>query len=97
MSRSKLVKGLCLTILVGLAGGGLAHAKGASTESQMKIGDPMPSKNSNFKGIKSPHSSRKEAAKRLKVIHQQKHQQKLHEWAKTHQGHNGHNNAGGAK
>jgi hypothetical protein len=86
MNRSKLVKGLCLTILVGLSGGGLVYAKGASSETPMSHGDPVTPQNSELKGLKSPHSSRKSAAKRLKVVHQQEHEQKMHDLEKAHKG-----------
>lgn len=96
MKQNKLAMGLSLAILFALLGGGVALAKGGKTPSQTTAnnGDPVQSHNQHNKGLKSPHSARKQAAKRLKVVHQQEHQQKLHDWAKAHKKHG---QVGGAK
>jgi hypothetical protein len=96
MKQKKLAMGLSLAILFAFLGGGVALAKGSVTQSQNPTsnGDPVESHNTNNKGLKSPHSARKQAAKRLKLVHQQEHQQKLQNWAKEHQGYIGHGQAG---
>ena len=78
MKKSKLLKGLCLTILVAAVGGGsLAYAEKGENAApkEMKDGDQMPSHNQRQK---MQLSVRKEAAKRLKKMHGEaraKHQQ----------------------
>jgi hypothetical protein len=96
MKTNKLAMGLSLTILVALWGGGIAHAKGAATSpaNPMSAGDPVQTQNPHNKGLKSPHSARKEAAKRLRPAYQQEHQQKLQNWAKAHHGYTGQGQAG---
>ena len=96
MKSNKLAIGLCLTILVALDGVNVVHAKGAATSpaNPMSAGDPVQTHNPHNKGLKSPHSARKEAAKRLRPAYQQKHQQKLQNWAKAHQGYTGQGQAG---
>jgi hypothetical protein len=96
MKINKFVRGLCLAILVALGGGNVALAKGAaaSPTNPTGNGDPVQTHNTHNKGLKSPHSARKKAAKRLKVVHQQEHQQKLHDWAKAHHGFTGLGQAG---
>jgi hypothetical protein len=95
MKRNKLAMGLSLAILFAFLGGGVALAKGGNaTQNPANNGDPVQSHNQHNKGLKSPHSARKQAAKRLKVIHQKEHQQKLHGWAKAHKGQG---QAGGTK
>jgi hypothetical protein len=96
MKMSKFVRGLCLTILVAFGGGNVALAKSpaASPTNPTSNGDPVQTHNKQNKGLKSPHSARKAAAKRLKVEHQQEHQQKLQNWAKAHHGYTGLGQAG---
>lgn len=43
---------------------------------------------------KSEHSARKQAAKRLRTLHQQEHQQQLQDWASKHHGYTGLGEAG---
>ena len=93
MKRNKLALGLSLTILVAFLGGGVANATGAPANKPSNIVDPVQSPN---KRQQTRHSARKEAAKRLKLVHQQQHQQELKKWAKAHQGYTGHGQAGGA-
>jgi hypothetical protein len=52
----------------------------------MLAGDRIKTQNPEYKGLKSPHSARKEAAKLLKVVHQQEQQQKLEDLENTHSG-----------
>jgi hypothetical protein len=96
MKRNKLAMGLSLTILVAFLGNGIALAKGGegSSHNQTNQGDPIQTNNTYNKGLKSPHSARKQAGKRLRLIHQQAHQQKLQKWAKAHHGYTGHGQAG---
>lgn len=96
MKRNKLAMGLSLAILFAFLGGSVALAKGGRTLSQNPTsnGDPVQSHNTHNKGLKSPHSARKQAAKRLRVLHQQKHQQKLQKWAKEHHGYTGQGQTG---
>ncbi len=85
MKNNKLARGLCLAILVALGGGNVAHAQGAATSPPNPTSnrDPVQSHNSRQK---TPHSARKESAKRLKKHHQQEQQQHQHGGAKTPQG-----------
>jgi len=70
MKKINVAMGLSLTILVALYGGGVAQAvQGNHSQNPAGVSDPIASQNPNYKGIKSPHSSRKEAAKRLKMAH----------------------------
>ena len=96
MKKNKLALGLCLTILVALGVGNVAHAKSAadSPANPISAGDPVQTHNPQNKGLKSPHSARKQAAKRLRLGHQQKHQQKLQNWANAHHGYTGLGQAG---
>jgi hypothetical protein len=96
MKRNKLAMGLSLTILVAFLGNGIVLAKGGvgSTHSQANQGDPVQTHNVQNKGLKSPHSARKQAGKRLKLVYQQKHQQKLQKWAKSHHGYTGQGQVG---
>lgn len=96
MKKNKFVLGLSLTILVSLMGGGVAYAVKATSQKPAGVSDPIVGQNPHYKGIKSPHSSRKAAAKRLKVAHQKQHQQELQKWAKTHHGYTGHGQTGDA-
>ena len=97
MKKNKLAMGLSLTILVALYGGGVAQAvQGNHSQNPAGVSDPIASQNLHNKGIKSPHSSRKTAAKRLKVAHQQQHQQELQKRAMAHHGYTGHGKAGGS-
>ena len=83
MKKSKWVKGLCLTILVAAVGGSLAYAeKGANASPKaMKDGDQIPSHNQRQK---MQLSVRKEAAKRLKKLHEQAREQHLQHEIKSH-------------
>jgi hypothetical protein len=81
MKKNKLAMGLSLTILVAFCGGGIAHAVGAASQHPMSKVDTVQTKNSRQK---TPHSGRKEAAKRLKQTHLQ--QQHQHGGAKAKQG-----------
>jgi hypothetical protein len=96
MKKNKLAIGLSLTILIAVGMGNVAYAKSASTSSSntKSVVDPIQTNNTQYKGLKSPNSSRKEAAKRLKVDHQQEHQQKLQNWTNTHHGFTGRGQAG---
>ena len=96
MKKNNLAIGLSLTILIALGIGNVAYAKSASTSpsNTKSVVDPIQTNNTQYKGLKSPHSSRKDAAKRLKVGYQQKHQQKLQNWAKSHHGYTGQGQAG---
>ena len=96
MKKNKLAMGLSLTILVALWGGGIAYAAGAPSQNPAGVGDPIAAQNPHYKGLKTPHSSRKAAAKRLKVAHQKQHQQELKNWTKAHHGYTGHGQTGGA-
>jgi hypothetical protein len=91
MNKNKLVMGLSTIVLVASLGGGLAYAKGGASLHSVTDGDTVKTQNARQK---TPHSARKEAAKRLKVDHQQQHQQKLNEEAKAHYGYTGHGQAG---
>jgi hypothetical protein len=93
MKKNKLTLGLSLTILVAFLGGGIAHATAGPSNKAANIVDPIQSQH---KRLQTRHSARKEAAKRLKVVHQQQHQHELQNWAKAHQGYTGHGKAGGA-
>jgi len=84
MKKSKLLKGLCLTILVAAVGGGsLAYAEKGENAApkEMKDGDQMPSHNQRQK---MQLSVRKEAAKRLKNLHEQAREQHLQHEIKSH-------------
>ena len=96
MKKNKLAIGLSLTILIASGMGNVAYAKIASAppSNTQTIVDPIQTNNTQYKGLKSPHSSRKDAAKRLKVVYQLEHQQKLQNWGKTHHGHTGQGQAG---
>ena len=96
MKKNKLAIGLSLTILIALAMWNVAYAKSATTppSNTKSVVDPIQTNNTQYKGLKSPHSSRKDAAKRLKVDYQQDHQQKLQNWANTHHGFTGQGQAG---
>jgi hypothetical protein len=92
MKKNKLfVTGLSLIILVALGAMNMAHAKKTadSAANPISAGDPVQTHNPQNKGLKAPHSARKTAAKRLRSAYQQKHQQKLQNWAKAHQGYTG--------
>ena len=91
MKKNKLAIGLSLTILIALGMGNVAYAKSASISpsNTKSVVDPIQTNNTQYKGLKSPHSSRKDAAKRLKVSYQQDHQQKLQNWGKSHHGNTG--------
>jgi hypothetical protein len=73
MKKNKLAMGLSLTILVAIWGGGIAHAAGAPSQNPTGNIDPIQTKNYRQN---MPLSSRKAAAKRLKLVHlqQQQHQ-----------------------
>ena len=96
MKKNNLAIGLSLTILIAAGIGNVAYAKSASnsTSNTKSVVDPIQTNNTQYKGLKSPHSSRKDAAKRLKVDYQQDHQQKLQNWANTHRGFTGQGQAG---
>ncbi|MEI7995363.1 MAG: hypothetical protein WCH01_10725 [Methylococcaceae bacterium] len=96
MKKNKLAIELSLTILIAVGMGNVAYAKSASTSpsNTKSVVDPIQTNNTQYKGLKSPNSSRKEAAKRLKVDHQQEHQQKLQNWTNTHHGFTGRGKAG---
>ena len=84
MKKSKWVKGLCLTILVAAVGGGsLAYAEKSenSSHSALKDGDQIQSHNQRQK---MQLSVRKEAAKRLKNLHEQAREQHLQHEIKSH-------------
>jgi len=84
MNKNKWVKGLCLTILLAAVGGGsLAYAKKSenSSHSALKDGDQIPSHNSRQK---MQLSVRREAAKRLKKVHEQAREQHLKHEIETH-------------
>jgi hypothetical protein len=91
--RMSLVVGLLMTILVAFLGGEVVLA-GTVPNNPTSKGDPIQTNNKHNKGLKSPHSARKQAAKRLRVGHQQQHQQKLQNWAKAHHGYTGKGQAG---
>lgn len=84
--------GLLLAILFAFWGSGSALAVG---NPQAKANNREPVQNPTIlqKGLKSPHSARKEAAKRLKIEHQQQHEQKIQNWAKKHHGYTSKNQA----
>jgi hypothetical protein len=93
MIKNKLVMGLSLTLLVAVGSGGLVQAKNAGGAHNVD-GDRIETQNSQYKGLKSPHSSRKEAANRLKVHHQQRREQEAqgreqeaHGSTNSHHGH----------
>ncbi|MFI3221202.1 MAG: hypothetical protein QX189_19120, partial [Methylococcales bacterium] len=76
MNKIKSI-GLSLTILVVLGAGNVVYAANspANPTIQMRDGDPIDSHNPQNKGLKTPHSTRKEAAKRLKQEHQEQEQE----------------------
>jgi hypothetical protein len=86
MKNRNISIGLCLTILVAFGAGNALAATSPD--------NPGHAKNPQNKGLKTPHSSRKEAAKRLKPVYQQEHQQKLQDWANAHHGYTGQGQAG---
>jgi len=90
------VAGLSMTILLTVLTGGVALAKsgGASSQNTIKNDSPALSHNPSNKGLKSPHSARKQAAKRLRQAHQKDHQQKLQRWVSAHHGYTGLGEAG---
>ncbi len=80
MKRKIWATGMSLTVLVAMLGGNVVTAQAATTvaaPNPVALGNPVQSNNAQFKGLKSPHSSRKAAAKRLKVLHKQKMQSRL--------------------
>ena len=95
--KNKLAKGLSLTILVALCGGGVAQAvqgtqsqnpagggnlpHAGNSSSATKGGDQIPSHNQRQK---MQLSVRKEAAKRLKNLHEQAREQHLQHEIKSH-------------
>ena len=95
--KNKLAKGLSLTILVALCGGGVAHAvqgtqsqnpagggnlpHAGNSSSATTGGDQIPSHNQRQK---MQLSVRKEAAKRLKKLHEQAREQHLQHEIKSH-------------
>ncbi|MBK8814895.1 MAG: hypothetical protein IPN42_05020 [Methylococcaceae bacterium] len=89
------VAGLSMSALLTVLGGNVALAKGGnSTQNPTHNGDPVQSHNKSNKGLKTPHSARKQAAKRLQAHHQKEHQQKLQKWAESHHGYSGLGEAG---
>ncbi len=85
MKKNKLVMGLSLIVLVASVDGGLAHANSATPHHVITDGDTVKTLNSRQK---TPHSARKEAAKRLKVEHQQEEQKHKNDGANAYQGQN---------
>jgi len=78
-----------LTILVVLCGVGVAQAgQGDPVKTSPAVSDSMALKNEHYKGLPSPHSTRKEAAKRLKVAHLQEEHHK-HYGVNANPGQNG--------
>ena len=86
MKKNKLVMGLSTIVLVASLGGGLAFAKSGAPQQSITDGDTVMTQNDRQK---TPHSAKKEAAKRLKVEHQQEVQQHKNDGANAHQGQNG--------
>lgn len=86
--RMSLAMGLSMTILVAYLGVDPALA-GVVSNSPVSKGDPILTNNKHNKGLKSPHSARKLAAKHLRLGFQQKQQKKLQNWAKAHHGYTG--------
>ena len=87
MKKNKIVKGLSLISLVVFCGAGIAEPLQSTASLNSEVaGDPIASQNPHYKGLKSGHSSRKEAAKRLKVNHQLQRQQEAENSVATHQG-----------
>lgn len=95
MKKMITAVGLLLAILFAFLGSGTALAVG---NPQAKANNREPVQNPTIlqKGLKSPHSSRKQAALRLKVAHQQKHQQRIQNWANKHRGYTGKGQTGNA-
>jgi hypothetical protein len=95
MKNKRLAFGLSLMILIAFSGNGLVMAKGgAATQPARNNIDPVESQNTNDKGLKSPQSARKQAAKRLKQDYQQEQEQELQNWVKKHHGYTGQGQAG---
>jgi hypothetical protein len=93
--------GLVLPILVALVAGNVSYVATPAAASQE---NPGHAKNPQNKGLKTPHSTRKEAAKRLKQGHLQQEQRHQHgggDKAQKGQGQAGNNqapaNQGGVK
>ncbi len=102
MKNRNISIGLGLTILVALVAGNVSYAATPAAASQE---NPGHAKNPQNKGLKTPHSTRKEAAQRLKQGHlqqqQQQHQHGGRAKAQKGQGQAGNNqapaNQGGVK
>jgi Flp pilus assembly protein TadB len=101
MIKQNFAKGLSLTVLLAFGGGALAvaapHKKSRDAQIQSHKGDRIETQNPSYKGLKSPHSARKDAAKRLKVVHQQERQRKMKEHVKGQHGYTGKGRDGGKK
>lgn len=78
--------GLALSVLIALVAGNVSYAAAAAPAQSMANREPVQTRNTHKKALKSPHTSRKEAAKRLRVVYQQGHQKQLKDWVNTHQG-----------
>jgi hypothetical protein len=102
-NKTIISTGLALSILIALVAGNVSYAAPAPTPANsVSQGDPVQTKNTHKKSLKSPHSSRKAAAKRLKPLFQQEHKQQMEEWTLAHrgqgkQGRNGQARTGGVK
>ena len=80
-----------LTIMVVLCGVGVGVAQagqGDPVKPSPVVSESMALKNEHYKGLASPHSNRKEAAKRLKVAHLQEEDHK-HQGVNANPGQNG--------
>jgi uncharacterized membrane protein len=84
--KSVITTGLILPILIALVAGNVSYAAAAAPAQSMANREPVQTRNTHKKALKSAHTSRKEAAKRLRAVYQQGHQQQLQDWVKTHQG-----------
>lgn len=94
-NKSVISIGLILPILVALVAGNVSYAAAPAPAKSVANREPVQSNNPHYKGLKTPHSSRKDAAKRLKSVHQMERQQKFQASAMAHNGQKG--SVGGVK
>jgi hypothetical protein len=85
MKKNQIVMGLSTIVLVASLGGGLAQAKNVDGRHHDPMTDSDVVKTQNSRQ-KTPHSLRKEAAKRLKTAHIQEQQQHQQDGARVHHG-----------
>ena len=83
MKRNKLAMGLSLTVLVGLLGGGLAHAVSATSPAQNSkhVVDPVKTQNHRQN---MQHSARKLAAAHLKTVYKAARAKEIAQYVSEH-------------